>query len=190
MREKDVGNFKGGGGLLNDDGKNSDVRSESSPMKQQQTKIKKWHLLGIGITILGLGIWVSQASTALKAETEAGVTQDKKAATEDKVIQISSSLNPELPMVTNEQGLQATPKVVTITQNSQFPTAGTSQKEVAKLITGLTIPTPSSGIDWEYVDSTGVSIEQVVLPLDFKQSMLRSLKKMVLQVFKYRFQSA
>lgn len=169
--------MRGGGGLLNDDGKNSDVRSESSPMKQQQTKIKKWHLLGIGITILGLGIWVSQASTALKAETEAGVTQDKKAATEDKVIQISSSLNPKLPMVTNEQGLQATPKVVTITQNSQFPTAGTSQKEVAKLITGLTIPTPSSGIDWEYVDSTGAIIEPSSAAVGFQTIYVKITEK-------------
>ncbi|WP_375180125.1 hypothetical protein [Enterococcus rotai] len=124
-------------------------------MKQQPAKIKKWQALGIGITILGLGIWLTQFSTALRAETEIRQTQNEEAISSEKANRAIRLLSRDLIQVTNERGLKATPKVLTMNQNVGFPIAGDSQSELLKLVTGLTIPASAAGITWEYVDING-----------------------------------
>ncbi|MFD2308205.1 hypothetical protein [Enterococcus termitis] len=127
-------------------------------MRQQRTKIKKWQMLGVGMTILGMGIWWSQSNTLLKAENEINAPSSEETNSKEKTTRSAGDLSRALTVVSNEQGLKATPKVVTIAQNGAFPTAGASTSELAKLVTGLTIPAPSTGFTFEYVDAEGASV--------------------------------
>lgn len=123
-------------------------------MRQQRIKVKKWHVLSTGIAVLGMVCLWNLPSTALKAETGTSLSKSQESETAEKG-NVSSRLGRALTTVTNEQGLSATPKVVTISQNGAFPTVGTSTIELGKLVTGLTIPAPSTGITFEYVNASG-----------------------------------
>lgn len=141
-------------------------------MKQQRIKIRKWHALGVGIAVLGMGGWLGLSSTLLKAETE--ISTPKSEETETR---ITGRASRALTAVTNERGLAATPKVTIIAQNGAFPIAGTSISELAKLVTNLSIPTPSTGITWEYVGIDGTPITPSTAEIGFQTIYIKITEK-------------
>lgn len=119
----------------------------------QRINIKTLVLLGVGITVLSMVVWWNQSNELRGAEPE--TTSQSEMASKEKVTRAATSLNRAITVVVNERGLQAAPKGLVIALNGAFPIAGTSQTELAKLVTGLAIPAPSTGITWEYVDAEG-----------------------------------
>lgn len=127
-------------------------------MREQNKKIKAWQMLSVIIPVLGIGLWWSQTSTLLRAEQETSTGGNEVAPAKEAETQSLSKLGRALTAISNERGLSATPRILTVNQNGSFPTAGTSTTELQKLVTNLSIPTPSTGITWEYVDIDGKSI--------------------------------
>lgn len=117
--------------------------------------MKKWAVLGVGIGVLGIGLWSIRSNTLLKAETEKSASQNEVVNTKEQVTRALSERIQTLSAVSNEQGLSATPKVVQLAQNDVFPKAGTSTDELKQLVTNIVLPTSASGVSWEYVNEDG-----------------------------------
>ncbi|MHC5228238.1 hypothetical protein ACYSNW_08180 [Enterococcus sp. LJL99] len=135
-------------------------------MKQRSIKLKKTLLIIITLSIfLGMaGVWQLRTTKLLAAPNEETKTEEKEQSIEEiqseQKDEVTSPINREvqpMPRISNEEGLKAEPKVFTLQQNAAFPTAGSSQTELNKLVTGLVIPQPGYGIVWDYVTESGES---------------------------------
>ncbi|MDA9471372.1 hypothetical protein [Enterococcus sp. 5H] len=133
-------------------------------LKQNNPKFKKTLLLisTLAIVLAVVGTWQWQTtnlSAAPKQENKSDAkeqpVEEKQPVQNDEVAAPINRAAQPMPLVSNEEGLTAEPKVFTMQQNAAFPAAGSSQTELNKLVTGLVIPQPGFGIAWDYVTEAG-----------------------------------
>ncbi|MGX7150242.1 hypothetical protein [Enterococcus ureasiticus] len=133
----------------------------------QSEKMKKRLIVGAVLTLLAVaGAWqwkTTNLSAAPKEETktekETKTKEKKEQAVQSNDEQATATRTAQpMPLVSNEEGLKAEPKTFRINQNAAFPTAGSSKTELEKLVSGLEIPQPASGINWKYVTESGEGV--------------------------------
>lgn len=133
-------------------------------MKQNNPKFNKNLLIisALSITFAVMGIWQWQTTNLsaapkqeIQGEEKAQLVETEQAVQNDESPMTAVRTSEPEPLVSNEEGLKAEPKIYTMNQNAAFPVAGSSTTELNKLVTGLVIPQPSFGITWGYVTETG-----------------------------------